>query len=277
MKSILPHFLTVCAAALAITQQPLMAQENRLQVPVPGHNAAVYDAVPKEDQIFQIEYLEIAPTPIISDRLFFLYLRGDLPESKTKELGLPDGPLTDATLTVRSSAVYADGSLADEDSLTLPLKTMLLSDESHLAIRDKSGGQVEYMSSSDRSDFILDFQFPVLWMRSGLWTFKVEARGPPLITGWAQHEVVNYLIEGNDFYCGLYHYTGAWYETTKANADWTWTPISEAKQTQDGYTYKWVVPLGGTDAVAKEYVTQGQGYAPINNVFKGSLRRYASI
>ena len=55
-----------------------------------------------------------------------------------------------------------------------------------------------------------------------------------------------------------------------------WSSIGEAKQTQDGYTYTWVVPLGGTDAVAKEYVIQGQGYAPINNVFKGSLRHYGT-
>lgn len=95
---------------------------------------------------------------------------------KKKELGLPDGPLADATLTVRGSAVYADGSIEDEQSVTLPLKTMPLSDEAHLAIRDASGSEVEYMSSSDRSDFLLDFQLPTLWLRSGRWTFKVDAR-----------------------------------------------------------------------------------------------------
>jgi glycerol-3-phosphate cytidylyltransferase-like family protein len=82
MKSILPHFLAVCtAAALAVlgtaetthqqmlAGEDIMAQEDRLQVP--GHNDAVYDAVPKEDQIFKIEFLEIAPTPIIAyDPLF---------------------------------------------------------------------------------------------------------------------------------------------------------------------------------------------------------------
>lgn len=51
------------AAALTTIQQQIMAQDH---LQVPGHNAAVYDAVPKEDQIFQIEYLEIAPTPIIA-------------------------------------------------------------------------------------------------------------------------------------------------------------------------------------------------------------------
>jgi hypothetical protein len=33
---------------------------------VPGHNDAIYDTVPKEDQILNIEFLEIAPTPIVA-------------------------------------------------------------------------------------------------------------------------------------------------------------------------------------------------------------------
>lgn len=37
-------------------------QDNR----IPGHNDAIYDTVPKDDQIFKIEFLEIAPTPIIA-------------------------------------------------------------------------------------------------------------------------------------------------------------------------------------------------------------------
>jgi hypothetical protein len=33
---------------------------------VPVHNDAIYDTVPKEDQILDIEFLEIAPTPIVA-------------------------------------------------------------------------------------------------------------------------------------------------------------------------------------------------------------------
>lgn len=95
--------------------------------------------------------------------------------------------------------------------------------------------------------------------------------------GVAEYEIVNYLVEGNDFYSGLYEYAGSWFETTSANADWTWSSIGEALQTQDGKRYTWSVPLGGTDAVASEYVVQGQGYAPINNVFKGTLRHYGTV
>jgi hypothetical protein len=93
----------------------------------------------------------------------------------------------------------------------------------------------------------------------------------------AYHEIVNYLVEGNDFYSGLYKYTGAWYETSKANADWSWSSIGVAHQSQSGYTYTWTVPFAGTDAVASEFVIQGQGYAPLKNVFLGSLRMYSTL
>jgi len=93
----------------------------------------------------------------------------------------------------------------------------------------------------------------------------------------AYHEIVNYLVEGNDFYSGFYKYTGAWYETAKANADWSWTSIGVATQSQSGYIYTWNVSFAGTDAKASEYVIQGQGYAPINNVFMGSLRHYSIV
>lgn len=33
---------------------------------IPGHNDAIYDVVAKEDQALKIEFLEIAPTPIIA-------------------------------------------------------------------------------------------------------------------------------------------------------------------------------------------------------------------
>ena len=32
------------------------------------------------------------------------------------------------------------------------------------------------MPSSDRSDILLDFQIPTMFLKSGIWTFKVDAR-----------------------------------------------------------------------------------------------------
>lgn len=74
MKPILLQFLSLCTAALAgLTktnphQQTLQVGEDVMvkQDNVPGHNDAIYDTVPKKDQIFSIEFLEIAPTPILA-------------------------------------------------------------------------------------------------------------------------------------------------------------------------------------------------------------------
>jgi hypothetical protein len=74
MKSILPQFLSLCTAAFAVlgrtnpAQQELLVGEDIMvqQDKVPGHNDAIYDIVPKEDQILKIEFLEIAPTPILA-------------------------------------------------------------------------------------------------------------------------------------------------------------------------------------------------------------------
>ncbi|OOQ86006.1 hypothetical protein PEBR_23491 [Penicillium brasilianum] len=143
---------------------------------VPGHHDAIYDTVPKKDQIFSNEFLEIAPMPILADRVFFVYLRGYLPESKEKELALLDESLVNATLTVSGSVIYADGSHDDGKSVTVPLKTTAFNDLAHLTIRDARGVQVDYMPSSDRSDISLDFRIPIMWLRSGMWTTKVDAR-----------------------------------------------------------------------------------------------------
>ncbi|KAJ5472724.1 hypothetical protein N7530_006725 [Penicillium desertorum] len=94
-------------------------------------------------------------------------------------------------------------------------------------------------------------------------------------TQW--HQVVNYLVEGNDFYSGFYEYTGTWNSKSKANAEWSWSSIGVAPQSQSGYTYTWNVPFAGTDAVASEYLIQGQGYAPINNVCMGTLLHYSTF
>ncbi|KAH6884141.1 hypothetical protein B0T10DRAFT_608969 [Thelonectria olida] len=143
---------------------------------VPGHSDATYGPVPKEDQIFKVEFLDIAPTPIIADRTFFVYLRGYLPESKKKELGFPDKDLTDATLKVSGSAVYPDGERDETESVTIPFKTIGFNSYAHLVIRDDRGIQVDYLPSSGRGDVLLDFQIPTMFLESGTWTFSVDAR-----------------------------------------------------------------------------------------------------
>ncbi|KAL4888247.1 hypothetical protein BDV59DRAFT_147517 [Aspergillus ambiguus] len=184
MKSNIPHWLSFCVAALAVVniakpvqQKPLIGEDIMVkQDKVPGHNDAIYDTVAKEDQILNIEFLEIAPTPIIADRVFFVYLRGYLPESKKKELALLDEGLVNATLTVSGSVVYPDGSYMEPRSLTMPLKTISINDAAHFVIRDSNGTPINYLSSGGRSDILLDFQIPAMFLKSGMWTFKVNAR-----------------------------------------------------------------------------------------------------
>ncbi|KAG8630055.1 hypothetical protein KVT40_001674, partial [Elsinoe batatas] len=81
-------------------------------------------------------------------------------------------------------------------------------------------------------------------------------------TGIGQWKLASYLVEGNDFYSGFYKYSGSYIEAGSSNADWTWTPQGTN------------VPLGDTDALPNDYAIQGQGYAPIQNIFGGTMRSY---
>jgi len=78
MKSILVHLLIICIIptvfTLAISLFPTRLQKPLAQVntmandestlKVPGHNNATYGPVSKESQLFEIEFFEIAPSPI---------------------------------------------------------------------------------------------------------------------------------------------------------------------------------------------------------------------
>lgn len=101
---------------------------------------------------------------------------GPYAQAKTKNMGQSGDSLTNATLALSSSTVYPDGSCDDSTVLTVPLKTTLLNDDAHFFIRNSHGVQVEYMQSSGRSDILLDFQLPTMFLKSGTWTFKVDAR-----------------------------------------------------------------------------------------------------
>lgn len=97
-------------------------------------------------------------------------------QAKTKTMGQFGDSLINATIVASSSAVYPDGSRDGVTAVTLPLRTMRLSDDAHFFIRDSRGAQAEYMPPSGRSDILLDFQIPTMFLKSGTWTFDVEAR-----------------------------------------------------------------------------------------------------
>lgn len=75
-----------------------------------------------------------------------------------------------------SSVVYPSGNSEDSESVTVPFKTTSFNDYAHLVIRDDRGAQVDYLSSSGRSDVLLDFQIPTMFLKSGTWTFNVDVR-----------------------------------------------------------------------------------------------------
>ncbi|KAL5328471.1 hypothetical protein ACEPPN_001970 [Leptodophora sp. 'Broadleaf-Isolate-01'] len=153
-----------------------MAEAEKIRVC--GHNNATYGPVPKDEQLFSVEFLEIAPTPITADRVVFLYLHGWIP-SETPSLNIksPDLGLINATLKLSSSAKFPDGSSDPSKSLTIPFKSTIFNNAAHLVIRDESGKQVDYMPTTG-GDVLLDFDFriPRIFLRTGEWTFQVDAR-----------------------------------------------------------------------------------------------------
>lgn len=51
-----------------------------------------------------------------------------------------------------------------------------MNDLAHLSIRDFLGKTVEYLPQRSAS-LLLDFQIPTVFLKSGIWTFTVDARG----------------------------------------------------------------------------------------------------
>ncbi|KAH8747102.1 hypothetical protein BGZ57DRAFT_181977 [Hyaloscypha finlandica] len=184
MKSPFLHLLPLFVALLAITihanpqQKSLLIADTMAEAEkVYGHNNATYGPVPEDEQLFSVEFLEIAPTPIKADRVFFAYLRGWIP-SKNPSLNLesPDSGLVNATLKVSSSVIYPDGSSDPLRSYTIPFKSTAFNGLAHLAIRNENGQQVDYFPTTGSGDALLDFQIPYMFLRTGEWTFEVDAR-----------------------------------------------------------------------------------------------------
>lgn len=197
-------------------------------------------------------------------------------------------------------AVYQDGALILElpASLTRATIGMIqpgssgLSFEVRTRLASGSGGSSRLISASTKSlslsgtmtnfgytldgdtatfkvDVLVPYAFVRLFLGGKL--SGSERKGWPIRMGSLESPqgplgVFSYLVEGNDFYCSLYEYTGSWTTSSSANADWTWNPIGVVQQSQSGYTYTWTVPLAGTNAEAGYWAVQGQGYAPFSNI-----------
>ncbi|KAK3389651.1 hypothetical protein B0H63DRAFT_102762 [Podospora didyma] len=145
---------------------------------IPGHNDAFYGPVPKDEQIFRIELLEIAPSPILVNKYFFILLRGEIPRSTRQDLHLQPADLADATLSITGSAVLEkDGEEIEPQRYTIPLRTAELGTEgeAHLAIRNATGAYVDHLALEGRNDILFDYWIPGPFVVTGKYTFEIEA------------------------------------------------------------------------------------------------------
>ncbi|KAK1752637.1 hypothetical protein QBC47DRAFT_463182 [Echria macrotheca] len=143
---------------------------------VPGDNEAVYGPIPKAEQIFHIEFLEIAPSPIEVDKYFFILLRGSIPPPTRRELHLGPAHLASATLSITISAILENGDkLEPRTYYRIPLRTAEHAEGAHLAIRNATGAYVDHMALEGRNDVLVDAWIPAIFVTTGMWTFEVVA------------------------------------------------------------------------------------------------------
>lgn len=98
-----------------------------------------------------------------------------IPSSKKTDVG-HIGNLTDAALSFTLSVVLPDGEREQPSTYTVPLRTTAFGDKAHISIRGAEGAFVDHMASSGRNDIVTDFAIPGVFLKTGAWTFEVEAR-----------------------------------------------------------------------------------------------------
>lgn len=108
-----------------------------------GTNNATYGPIPLADQVFEVEFLEMAPSPLpvyvaviskaettltkgLSDRIFFVLLRGTISSSAETARGTPvdNAELAKATLSFSMACTFPDGTHDLPKSYSIPLRTV---------------------------------------------------------------------------------------------------------------------------------------------------------
>jgi len=239
--------------------------------------------LPNDAKVIASDYTSVTITwsPVASALGYAIYQNGalvlEMPDSLTRAtIGMLKPGTSSISFEVRT--VLSSGGGGASKSISASTKNLPSGNSISNVSYKKNGNTVIYTA-----DVLVPYAFVRLFIGGPHKPIGASA-GWPIDAGLstengggdavAQYSLVNYLVEGNDFYSGFYKYTGAYIEGGSGNADWTWSPQGTAPQSQSGYTYTWNVPLGDTDALPDNYVVQGQGYAPIQNVFGGPLRSY---
>ncbi|RYC55615.1 hypothetical protein CHU98_g10597 [Xylaria longipes] len=128
---------------------------------VPGHPLV---DLPEEDQLFQVELLEIAPSPIPL-----------IPKPGKIPLQTANDP-ANATLSITLSAVLESGKHDDPVTYTVPFRTTAFGEHGHISIRESGGSYVDYMTYDGRYDVLADCELPSMFVGTGTWTFEIVAK-----------------------------------------------------------------------------------------------------
>ncbi|KAI8949554.1 hypothetical protein F4801DRAFT_580233 [Xylaria longipes] len=138
-------------------------------------NSSAISYVPEEDQLFQVELLEIAPSPIPLNQFFFILIRGSIPKPGKIPLQTANDP-ANATLSITLSAVLESGKHDDPVTYTVPFRTTAFGEHGHISIRESGGSYVDYMTYDGRYDVLADCELPSMFVGTGTWTFEIVAK-----------------------------------------------------------------------------------------------------
>jgi hypothetical protein len=108
--------------------------------------------------------------------MFFSFLRGEIAPSRKTDPAYLDKLLTSATVTLSLSADLPDGTHEDESHHTAPLRSTDGPGGAHVTIRNETGSYVEHLSSSGSHDILTDCILPSIFIKPGMWTWKLVAR-----------------------------------------------------------------------------------------------------
>ncbi|KAH7337908.1 hypothetical protein BKA66DRAFT_435375 [Pyrenochaeta sp. MPI-SDFR-AT-0127] len=142
---------------------------------VPGHNNATYGPIPRSEQLFNIEFLEIAPTPWEMDKYFFTLLRGYILDSKVDDAENLDKLLANATVKISLCVVLPSGKELPPREYTIPLRTIAFQTFAHVSIRDTTGNYMAHLTAGNMNDILTDYMIPAMFIERGTWNFGVLA------------------------------------------------------------------------------------------------------
>ncbi|KAJ8128591.1 hypothetical protein O1611_g5043 [Lasiodiplodia mahajangana] len=142
---------------------------------VPGHNNFTYGPVPEKNQLFQLDFLEVSPSPMTTDRFVFILLRGRLLKPKETPVEITDN-LANATASLTVSAILESGKHEDPITYTAPFRTTPLALGGHISIHEMGGSEVDYLTYDTLHDILVYYQAPSMFVKTGMYTFEIVTR-----------------------------------------------------------------------------------------------------